>query len=188
MENSFWLPQILKEYAIIKGIQIDLSRPNDVAQLIMPSKDIEDETKICLYDFLTYLTSEGRKMVSLAVSMEMPYFAEKAKLDNKGKALARLELELLDRKNEEVEHYLKHNRFEEMDTRFFYRTQKRTGYAPVPTTLLGLGINECLENPEDPVASFIIKMFKDKRFNSLKIFDEEVSPWANIQDNGPKLN
>ena len=188
MENSFWLPEILKEYATIKDIQIDLSRPNDVAQLIMPSKDIGDETKICLYDFLTYLTSDGRKMISLAISMEMPYFAEKARLNNKGKALARLELELLGRKNEDVEHYLKHNRFEEMDTRYFNTVQKRTGYAPVPTTLLDLDITECLENPEDPVASFIIKMFKDKRFNSLKILNEDVSPWANIQDNIPKLN
>lgn len=105
-EKNLWLPEVLTEYAKVKGTQLDISRPVDVAETLMPTKDIYDETKMCLYDLLEYLTSDGRKMISMALAMHMPYFAEKAPLNNKFKALARLEMELLNRNDEDIKYYL----------------------------------------------------------------------------------
>lgn len=189
MGNNEWLAEILVEYASLKGVNIDITRPVDGAELMMPSKDVGDETKICFYDFIEYLTSDERGAISMAITLDMPYFAEKARLKNKGKALARLEMELLNRRNEQIEYYLRHDKFEEMDARFVQPWKKRTGFAPIPTTLLGEDINECLVSPDSPISRFIIKMFKDKRFNEVKVLGEVISPWKNNQDNdGPKLN
>lgn len=188
-EKNLWLPEVLAEYAKIKGIELDISRPVDVAETLMPTKDIPDETKICLYDLLEYLTSDGRKMISMAISMQMPYFAGKAVLNNKFKALAKLEMELLNRNDEDIKYYLKHNRSEEMDTRFCPLHKKRTGYAPVPTILLGLEISDYLTNPENSLVDYVIRLFKDKRFNKLDFLGEDVSPWNIItQNGGPKLD
>lgn len=188
-EKNLWLPEVLTEYAKVKGTQLDISRPVDVAETLMPTKDIYDETKMCLYDFLEYLTSDGRKMISMALAMHMPYFAEKAPLNNKFKALAKLEMELLNRNDEDIKYYLRHNKMEEMDTRFCPPHKKRTGYAPVPTVLLDLDISDYLTDPENPLVDFVIKLYKDKRFNELELLGEDISPWNIVpKSDGPKLD
>lgn len=188
-ENNLWLPEVLTQYAKIKGIDLDISRPNDVAEILLPTKDIPDEAKICLYDLIEYLTSNGRKMLSVSLSLHIPYFAENAGLNNKYKALARLEMELLNRNDEDIQFYLQHNDYEEQDTRFIIPTFRRKGLAPIPTTLLGLDISDYLTDPENPLVDFVINLFKDKRFNKTQILGEDINPWDNHQtSDGPKLD
>ena len=189
-ENNKWFTELLTELSNIMGVDLDITRPNDVCEFLMPTKDIEDETKICLLDFLNYLGSNERSLISMAVAMQMPYFAQKARPKNKYKALARLELDLLDCKNEEIRHYIKHNKFEEMDTTYCPNAVRSEYYAPVPTTLLGLDISNYLTDPENPVVSYVIKLFKDKRICNLDFLGTDVSPWSimGANPNTPKLD
>lgn len=182
-ENNLWLTDVLTELSKIMGVELDITRPNDVAEFLMPIKDIEDETRICLFDLLNYLGGPGRNLISMAISMHMPYFAQKAKLNNKSKALARLELDLLDCKDEEIRYYMQHNKFEEMDTTYCPTAVRKEYYAPVPTTLLGRDISDYLTDPENPVVAYVIKLFKDKRISNVEFLGTDLSPWTIMGEN-----
>lgn len=189
-ENNVWFTELLTELSKIMGVDLDITRPNDVCEFLMPTKDIEDETKICLFDLINYLCSDERNLISMAVAMNMPYFAQKARPNNKYKAIARLELDLLDCKDEEIRHYIKHDEYEKMDTTYCPHAV-RSGYcAPIPTTLLGLDISDYLTDPENPVVAYVIKLFKDKRINNLNVLGSDVSLWSIMRanPNNPKLD
>lgn len=190
-QNELWLKDVLSEFAKVRGIELDVSRPVDVCEFLMPTVDIPDETKICLFDLLTYLTSGERHLISMAVSMSMPYFVQKAypSMSNKQKALARLELNLLNSNDEEIMYYLRHNKLEEQDRKYCPLANVREGYAPVPTTLIGIDLSEYLLSPNDPVVAYVTGLFKDKRFGSVEVLGEDISPWSFIDNNsGPKLD
>ncbi len=183
-----WFTNAILDLSRIQGVSIDLTRPNDVAEFLMPTADIPDETKICLFDLLSYLTSDGRQTLMLGVSMHMPYFASKAALNNTGKALARLELSLLNCEDAEIIHYMKHNIFEEMDMTYRSALQKRTGYAPVPTTLLGIPIEDYVLNPENEIVKYVHSLFKDKNISDVQVLGESVNPWQIKKPDGNGQN
>lgn len=189
-ENNSWFTELVNEYARIKGIELDITRPNDLCEVLMPTKDIPDETKICLYDLIEYLTSEGRSMLLMAISMGIPYLAENAKraFNNKFKALARLELELIECKDERISYLMGHNEYEEMETKFCPIDKRRTGKAPVPTTLLGIDLSDYLTEPTNPLVDFVIRKFKDKNLTSVEAFGSDVNPWGKKGNGEPKLS
>lgn len=189
-ENNGWFTELLTELSKIMDVDLDITRPNDVCEFLMPTKDIEDETKICLFDLINYLGSNERNLISMAVAMQMPYFAEKAKLKNKYKAIARLELDLLGCKDEEIRYYIRHDKYEEMDTTYCPNAVRCGNFAPIPTTLLGLDISDYLTEPENPVVAYVIKLFKDKRINDLNVLGTDVSPWSimGANPNNPRLD
>lgn len=184
-----WFTEAILNLAKIRGENIDLTRPNDVCEFLMPTKDIPDETKICLFDLLGYLTCEGRQLVQMSISLHMPYFASKAGLNNTQKALARLELEYLNCKDEEVLRYMEHNIFEEMDMTYRSALQKRTGYAPVPKTLLGIPLEDYILNPDNEIVKYVIALFKDKRISDVQVLGEDANPWTikKPDSDGPEL-
>lgn len=145
--------RVISELSEIRGEKVDISRPNDVAEFLCPAKDFGKEDKISLYDLLNYLTSPQRGSFLQSIAYDIPYFLEKSPMNNKYKALARLECQMLNITDEEILYYLEHDEYE--------------GNGVLPEVLCDKVINDYLVNQDEKETAYIRGLFQDKKINRM---------------------
>ncbi len=175
MENN-WILEIINKIAEMKGVSVDTTRPMDLCEFLMPTEDIPDESKICLYYLLEYLVSKERQMLHMALALDMPYFLEKAYMNNTYKALARIELSLKRCEDERFLYYLKHNRIEKMDRRFRSHVPERTEFALEIKTLLSLPIETFYSSLEHPLVAYLKELFENEELQTMNSVALEFFP------------
>ena len=166
--NSF-LVSIINEISRIKGISVDITRPNDVAEFLVPANEWDDDEKMSLYDLLNYLGSSNRNFLKLAITMQMPYYVEKLTMSNKEKALARIECDLIGCQDEAITYYLKHDRY------VLENGEARESKEPL--TLMGIDIKEFKDGADNELVNYIIELFKDSELSKISILGTEINPY-----------
>lgn len=150
-EKDNVVARVIRELSEIKGEEVDINRPNEVAEFLCPAEEFGKEDKISLYDLLNYLTSLQRSALLQTVAYDMPYFLEKSPMNNKYKALARLECEMLQVHDEAILYYLEHDKYE--------------GEGILPEVLCDRRMNDFLVYSEDTEISYIQGLFQDSSIN-----------------------
>lgn len=160
VEEKSYLTRIIRELSEIRGQKVDMKRPIEVAEFLCPTKDFEKEDKISLYDLLNYLVSEERSSFLCAVARDIPYFLSKTPMNNKYKALARLECQMLNVSNEAILYYLQHDNHKVSEDGIISTCLQ-------PEVLCDKRIYDYLVNVEDKEISYIIGLFQDERINKM---------------------
>lgn len=160
VEEESFLTRIIRELSEIRGKKVDVKRPVEVAEFLYPEKDFEKEDKISLYDLLNYLVSEERGSFLCAVAHDVPYFLSKTPMNNKYKALARLECQMLGVSEEAILYYLQHNDHKVSEDGIIVSCL-------LPEVLCDKRINDYLVDPEDKEISFMRGLFQDEKINRM---------------------
>lgn len=160
--QDLWIIDVINKIADAMGVSVDIARPNDTCEFLMPTEDIPDESKVCLYDIIEYLTSDDRKMMYMSLAWNMPYYIEHTNISNVFRALARLELHYKGCTDSTILHYVEHNKYKRMDMRFRSHLQERQGTAPEITTILGLPVETFYNDEDNKIVSCLIELFSDE--------------------------
>lgn len=183
-KNDNWFIAILSDIAKIQNVDLDFSRPNDVCEFLVPTKDFNDQEKISLYDLLNYITSEVRATLNMGIMLDMPYFIENATnaMNNKYKALARLECRLTGCNDEEILNELRHEDEEYVDGRFVECKK--------PKTLMDINLEEFKENSDNKLIEYIIELFKNEGLTNKEGIDglhNLLNNNNNVENKGPHM-
>lgn len=160
MNGEDFVVKFIHELSEIKGEKVDIKRPNDVAEFLCPAEDFGKEDKISLYDLLNYLASPERNALLQSIAFDMPYFLEKAPMNNKYKALARLECQMLGVSEEAILYYLQHDDHKVSEDGVIVSCL-------LPEVLCDKRINDYLVYPEDKEISYMRGLFQDEKINKM---------------------
>lgn len=160
VEEESFFTRIIRELSEIKGKKVDVKRLVEVAEFLYPEKDFEKEDKISLYDLLNYLVSEERGSFLCAVARDVPYFLSKTPMNNKYKALARLECQMLGVSEEAILYYLQHDNHKVSEDGVIVSCL-------LPEALCDKRINDYLVDLEDKEISYIKGLFQDEKINKM---------------------
>lgn len=159
-QNNDSFITIVQDLAKIMGVELDITRPNDLCEFLVPAKEFFDKDKISLYDLINYLGSNQRSALKMAVALNMPYFIEKAPMPAKFRALARLECELAHVEDQAILWYISHENY--------CLPEDELGQVE-PTTLMHRDISEFLNNQDDELIAYVIGLFQNKELNNLEV-------------------
>ncbi len=156
VEEKSYLTRIIRELSEIRGQKVDMKMPVEVAEFLCPKEDFGKEDNISLYDLLNYLVSEERNSFLCAVAYNIPYFLAKTPMNNKYKAMARLEYQMLGMDNPSIWYYIEHtnNKVYEDGT-----IEK----APNPEVLCNKIIYDYLVDVDNKEISYIRGLFRDEK-------------------------
>ena len=90
-------------------------------------------------------------------------------MNNKFRALARLECQLLNCNDERILHYIEHDKIQ--------FDNGKAIIVPVPDTLLNVRIEDYITNTENELISYVIGLFKNKDLNQEK---DIISSYINL--------